>query len=56
MESYPNFTSWIQEMRPQVQDVRPLLEVKYDIVDHMPNYDKKIEATRCKRSYCTGLL
>uniref|UniRef100_A0A3B4VA40 PiggyBac transposable element-derived protein domain-containing protein n=1 Tax=Seriola dumerili TaxID=41447 RepID=A0A3B4VA40_SERDU len=37
-----------------VQDVRPLPEVQYDTVDHMPNYDEKKEATRCKKPYCTG--
>lgn len=37
-----------------VQDVRPLPEVQYDMVDHMPNYDEKKEATRCKMPYCTG--
>uniref|UniRef100_A0A671NB21 PiggyBac transposable element-derived protein domain-containing protein n=1 Tax=Sinocyclocheilus anshuiensis TaxID=1608454 RepID=A0A671NB21_9TELE len=36
------------------QDARPLPEVQYDMVDHMPNYDEKTEATRCKRPYCTG--
>ncbi|KAM3625846.1 uncharacterized protein V6R79_018497 [Siganus canaliculatus] len=34
-----------------VQDVRPL---QYDTVDHMPNYDEKKEATRCKKPHCTG--
>ncbi|KAL7867876.1 hypothetical protein SRHO_G00092600 [Serrasalmus rhombeus] len=36
------------------QDVRPLPEVQYDMVDHMPNYDEKKEATRCKMPKCTG--
>lgn len=40
--------------RPRVQDARPLPEVQYDMVDHMPNYDEKTEATRCKRPCCTG--
>uniref|UniRef100_A0A672KZ53 PiggyBac transposable element-derived protein domain-containing protein n=1 Tax=Sinocyclocheilus grahami TaxID=75366 RepID=A0A672KZ53_SINGR len=40
--------------RPRVQDARPLPEVQYDMVDHMPNYYEKTEATRCKRPYCTG--
>lgn len=37
----------------QVQDVRPLPEVQFDWVDHMPNFDEKKEATRCKRLHCT---
>ncbi|XP_041827207.1 piggyBac transposable element-derived protein 3-like [Melanotaenia boesemani] len=37
-----------------VQDSRPLPEVQYDMVDHMPNYDEKKEATRCKMPDCTG--
>ncbi|KAM4580374.1 piggyBac transposable element-derived protein 3-like [Odontesthes bonariensis] len=37
-----------------VQDVRPIPEVQYDMVDHMPNYDVKKEATRCKMPYCAG--
>uniref|UniRef100_A0A3B4CEN1 PiggyBac transposable element-derived protein domain-containing protein n=1 Tax=Pygocentrus nattereri TaxID=42514 RepID=A0A3B4CEN1_PYGNA len=36
------------------QDVRPLPKVQYDMVDHMPNYDEKKEATRCKMPKCTG--
>uniref|UniRef100_A0A672KBA3 PiggyBac transposable element-derived protein domain-containing protein n=1 Tax=Sinocyclocheilus grahami TaxID=75366 RepID=A0A672KBA3_SINGR len=40
--------------RPRVQDARPLPEVQYDMVDHMPNYDEKTEATKCTRPYCTG--
>lgn len=39
-----------------IQDVRPLPEVQYDMVDHMPNYDEKKEATRCKMPYCTGKI
>uniref|UniRef100_A0A672KG02 PiggyBac transposable element-derived protein domain-containing protein n=1 Tax=Sinocyclocheilus grahami TaxID=75366 RepID=A0A672KG02_SINGR len=37
-----------------VSDARPLPEVQYDMVDHMPNYDEKTEATKCTRPYCTG--
>lgn len=36
-----------------VQGVRPIPEVQYDMVDHMPNYDEKKEAARCKMPYCT---
>ncbi|KAL7396481.1 hypothetical protein ABVT39_006460 [Epinephelus coioides] len=41
-------------VRTPFQDVRPLPEVQYDMVDHMPNYDEKKEATRCKMPNCTG--
>ncbi len=33
---------------------RPVLEVQTDMVDHMPNYDGKKEATRCKLRGCSG--
>ncbi|MGH0127936.1 UNVERIFIED_CONTAM: hypothetical protein FKN15_039293, partial [Acipenser sinensis] len=33
---------------------RPLPEVQKDMVDHMPNFDEKKEATRCKQPFCTG--
>lgn len=41
-------------VRRSSRDVRPLLEVQYDIVDHMPNYNEKKEATRCTMLNCTG--
>uniref|UniRef100_A0A3B1ICF6 PiggyBac transposable element-derived protein domain-containing protein n=1 Tax=Astyanax mexicanus TaxID=7994 RepID=A0A3B1ICF6_ASTMX len=41
-------------IRRPFQDERPLPEVQYDMVDHMPNYDEKKEATRCKMPNCTG--
>jgi hypothetical protein len=33
---------------------RPLQEVQTDMLDHMPNYDAKKEATRCKLPGCSG--
>ncbi len=53
MSPEPQSASSRPVQRP-VQDVRPLPEVQFDMVDHMPNYDEKKEATRCKMPYCTG--
>lgn len=33
---------------------RPAIEIQYDTVDHLPEYDKKKEATRCKKTGCKG--
>ncbi|CAL8328470.1 unnamed protein product [Gadus morhua 'NCC'] len=33
---------------------RPLQEVQTDMLDHMPNYDAKKEATRCKLPGSSG--
>lgn len=33
---------------------RPIPEVQSDMLDHMPNYDAKKEATRCKLPGCSG--
>ncbi|XP_047510428.1 piggyBac transposable element-derived protein 3-like [Pieris napi] len=48
--SIPTFP---QTRRRQVE-MRPIPEVQYDTVDHLPEYDKKKEATRCKNPECKG--
>lgn len=35
-------------------EVRPSREIQYDTVDHLPDYDTKHEATRCKNPLCKG--
>ncbi|XP_050293817.1 piggyBac transposable element-derived protein 3-like [Anthonomus grandis grandis] len=35
-------------------ETRPLVEVQFDRVDHMPQFDDKKEATRCKVAECKG--
>ncbi|RXM28475.1 PiggyBac transposable element-derived protein 2 [Acipenser ruthenus] len=35
---------------------RSLPKVQKDLVDHMPNFDDKKEATRCKQPFCTGKI
>ncbi|GAA6231160.1 piggyBac transposable element-derived protein 3-like [Lates japonicus] len=40
--------------RQQVQDIRPLPEGQFNMMDHMPNYDERKEATRRKRPQYTG--
>lgn len=42
------------QYKQQAQDLRPLPEVQFDLVDHMPAYDDKNEASRCKRLHRTG--
>lgn len=32
----------------------PIEEVRMDMMVHMPNFDNKKEATRCKLPHCTG--
>lgn len=32
----------------------PIEEVRTDMMDHMPNFDNKKEATRCKLPHCSG--
>uniref|UniRef100_A0A8D0AN67 PiggyBac transposable element-derived protein domain-containing protein n=1 Tax=Sander lucioperca TaxID=283035 RepID=A0A8D0AN67_SANLU len=40
-----------------VQDVRPLREVQYDMVDHMPNYDeKRLPDARCHTMFRSYLI
>ncbi|CAH0401630.1 unnamed protein product [Chilo suppressalis] len=35
-------------------EIRPASEIQYDTVDHLPEYDQKKEATRCKNPGCKG--
>lgn len=44
----------VKEPSHQVQEVRPLQEIQYDMVDQMPNYGGKKEATIYKKLNCTG--
>ncbi|XP_042558961.1 piggyBac transposable element-derived protein 3-like [Clupea harengus] len=38
----------------RAMEQRPIQEVQTDMLDHMPNYDEKKEATRCKLPGCSG--
>ncbi|KAL2083481.1 hypothetical protein ACEWY4_021254 [Coilia grayii] len=40
--------------RRAAMERRPIEEVQADMLDHMPNYDTKKEATRCKLPGCSG--
>ena len=35
-------------------EIRPLKEIRLDLLDHMPEFDTKKEASRCKTPNCTG--
>ncbi|KAJ8385616.1 hypothetical protein AAFF_G00184130 [Aldrovandia affinis] len=43
-----------QPLLKQAMERHPLPEVQMDMMDHMPNYDDKLEGTRCKQPFCSG--
>lgn len=41
-----------QPIKRNRSEIRPIDELKYDLVNHMPMHDKKSEGTRCKAQNC----